>query len=328
MPVTLHHSDFMTTVNAPMTDILQEKRFQKPDGFKFGYFTAADGVRLRYGVVKPEVMCRGHIVLLHGFSEFIEKYFETIRDFAAQGYAVYSFDWGGQGRSDRYFDDKPERAYNKGFDHDVHHLRSFMHRIVGDAGPKYIVAHSMGGHMALRYLKENPGVVKAAALSAPMIAFKMPLPRWLARTVLKILHVLKLDKIEAVHGEGWVVKAPAIENDPRSRDPVRRLVHYQWCKHDPSLRLGNISFGWVYRALRSVVKMSKPGYLESIKTPVLLAVAEQDEIVDRDAIRRAGDRLPHGDLIPLDGYHELFMERDEIRGPFLKRIFDFFDKER
>jgi len=307
--------------NAPLKF---ETRFLKPAGFVFNHFITDDGVRLRYGVIRPEGQVRGHIILLHGFSEFIEKYFETITDFIAEGYAVYSFDWRGQGRSDRHFEDLPERVYSQGFGKDVAHLKSFMTQIVGDVQPRYLFAHSMGGHIALRYLHDQPHAVKAAILSAPMMGFNLPLPRPLARILLKTLHLLRLDHHDATRDAHWSRKRPPLEEDPRSKDPVRRLVHYMWCEQDTAYRLGNISLGWVYQALRSVIHMEHDGYLEEITTPLLIGVAGHEKIVDNKAIYQAATRLPSVELIELDtAEHELLMERDPIRSVFLQRCFAF-----
>lgn len=305
-----------------------ESRFLMPPGFVFDHFIAADGVRLRYGMIRPEGEVRGHVVLLHGFSEFIEKYFETIADFIAQGYAVYSFDWRGQGQSDRHFEDLPERVYSHGFGKDVEHLKSFMTRIVGDVQPRFLFAHSMGAHMALRYLHDHPDAVKAAVLSAPMIGFNLPLPRSLARVLLRILHLLHLDHHDATRDTHWSFKGPPLEEDPRSKDPVRRLVHYMWCQQDPAFRLGNISLGWVYQALRSVIHMERPGYLEKITTPLLIGIAGNEKIVDNNAIYNAAKRLPSIELAAFaNAEHELLMERDTIRSAFLQRSFEFFQAQ-
>jgi hypothetical protein len=60
-----------------------------------------DGVRLRYAVSPGLPGGRGTVCILPGRADFIERYFETIRDLQARGYAVAILDWRGQGGSDR-----------------------------------------------------------------------------------------------------------------------------------------------------------------------------------------------------------------------------------
>src|SRR6218665_39815 len=73
-----------------------------PEGARVGYFKTSDNVRLRYAVwPKSDGAPRGTICLVQGRTEFIEKYFETVADFRRRGFAVATFDWRGQGGSDR-----------------------------------------------------------------------------------------------------------------------------------------------------------------------------------------------------------------------------------
>ena len=302
-------------------------RFTQPDEFTFGTFQTPDGHTCRYGVM-PHDDPKGNVVILHGFSEFIEKFYETIRDFHNAGYQVYTFDWRGQGKSDRYFKDKLEQVYHAGFDRDIEQLHTFMQSVVTGAGPNYALAHSMGGHILLRALYQNPQMFRAVSLSAPMLRFRLPMPRFLAWGILKVVRALKWNK-RGLGGGDWSVKCPPANRDPRSRDPERRMVHYEWCRRDPELRLGPVSFEWVYHALRSVVVTEAPGYLETINTPVLIGMAQGDKIVENTAIKTAAKRLPNARLLPLaNAEHEILMERDPIRQRFLSETLAFFDQNR
>ena len=44
---------------------------------------------------------KGTVCIFPGRTEFIEKYFEVVRDLRARGFAVAVLDWRGQGLSDR-----------------------------------------------------------------------------------------------------------------------------------------------------------------------------------------------------------------------------------
>src|SRR5579872_7265056 len=54
----------------------------------------------------PDVPARGTCVLLNGQTEFIEKYFEVIDELRGRGFCVVTFDWRGQGGSDRLLPDR------------------------------------------------------------------------------------------------------------------------------------------------------------------------------------------------------------------------------
>ena len=79
------------------------------------WIRCADGVAIRtarWPALTPRPL--GTICLFHGRSEFIEKYFEIVRDLRARGFAVATFDWRGQGGSDRLIEDPAPRPY-RGF---------------------------------------------------------------------------------------------------------------------------------------------------------------------------------------------------------------------
>ena len=65
-------------------------------------FETSDKVKLRYATFpKSAGAPRGTICLVQGRTEFIEKYFETIANFQSRGFSVATFDWRGQGGSQR-----------------------------------------------------------------------------------------------------------------------------------------------------------------------------------------------------------------------------------
>src|SRR3712207_9180503 len=63
-------------------------------------------------------------------------------------------------------------------------LGRFMDRVVlpDRIGPLMLFAHSMGGHIAARYLEHRAGLFAAAILSAPMGDFHTRnIPRWVVQ---------------------------------------------------------------------------------------------------------------------------------------------------
>ena len=83
----------MTLVSIPANPV--------PDGVVTGTLKTPDGVSLRFARWAPPPGRKGTVCLFQGRAEFIEKYFETVRDLRARGFAVATLDWRGQGVSDR-----------------------------------------------------------------------------------------------------------------------------------------------------------------------------------------------------------------------------------
>jgi len=72
-----------------------------PQGAVVGQIKARDGVSLRFARWQPPPGRKGTVCVFQGRAEFIEKYFEVVRELRQRGFAVVAFDWRGQGHSGR-----------------------------------------------------------------------------------------------------------------------------------------------------------------------------------------------------------------------------------
>src|SRR6185437_12354758 len=142
-----------------------------PDNAVAGSIKTPDGVTLRYVRFAPPPGRKGTVVLLQGRAEFIEKYFETARDLRARGFAVATFDWRGQGLSDRALGDR-QKGYVRDFSQYAVDLDAIMEQVVlPDCPPPYFaLGHSMGGAVAIRACHSGSRWFERVVLSAPMVA--------------------------------------------------------------------------------------------------------------------------------------------------------------
>ncbi|HTT99522.1 MAG TPA: alpha/beta hydrolase [Rhizomicrobium sp.] len=273
---------------------------------------------------KPET--RGVCAPLHGQTEFIEKYGEVIGELNARGYTVATFDWRGQGGSQRPLED-PLKSYVKDFAQFDDDLTSFLEQIVKPMSdtPPIALAHSMGAHILLRTLHDKPSAFRAAALSAPMIAVSTRgYPEWLARTVTALYNGF---------GQGGSFAWGMADRDPFKIDFNNQLVtsdqtrfqHTQdFLKAHPDLRLAGPTWGWLEAAYKSMARVSAPGFAEAIPMPVLIAGPGKDRICKTSATEAFAARMPNGEYLDLpDSEHEILMENDSIRARFWS-AFDAF----
>src|SRR5271169_1587212 len=157
-------------------------RFLKPHGLLWGNFTAPDGARLRWGHL-PAKNPRAECVMVGGFTECIEKYFETMVDLAARGLSVWVLDWRGQGGSERPRR-WPSRPRPRRYDRDANDLALFAKTLPPPRHPRLLIGHSMGGAIALLCLRQSPGLFEVAILSAPMLGIRTGrIPRPIARCI-------------------------------------------------------------------------------------------------------------------------------------------------
>ncbi len=297
-----------------------EQRFSRPATWEWSLFESRDGARLRSGSAKPmsSVPSKATIILVGGYTEFAEKYFETFNDLLAHGYNVGTLDWRGQGGSQRYLTD-PQKAHSIGFEHDSADLAQYLKQYSG--APVYLVAHSMGGNIALRLLHDHPDLVRAAILSAPALRLgsRAAMPAWQARALSGLMIGAGPGESYALGQRQWQDRDTV--NSPVSHDPVRDQNGLRWFRERPELRLGGGTYRWAYEFYSSCATVMNSSYLAAIRTPVLMGSAGQDSFVDSTAHREACAKLPDCRVVQYpDSRHELLMETDAIRTPWLNEI--------
>jgi lysophospholipase len=296
------------------------ERFLAPEGFVWGRFTTADGAVLRWGHL-PVRGARAECVIAGGFGDFIEMHFETVRDLAARGFGVWCFDWRGQGgsvRPERW----PARPRARHFDRDAADLADFVTSRVTSRLPRVLIAHSMGGAIALLCLAENPGLFDAAVLSAPMFGLRIgKLPPTALRCVTGPIRFSGLGAGYVPGTPRWRKRAPTPATSRVSSDAERCRLRYAWQSANPALRLGRATYGWLDTALGLIARIGKPEFLDGIATPILVGIAGREIVVSTKAQRRAARLLPHCTVAELpDSKHQPFLERDPTRNAWLEQI--------
>jgi lysophospholipase len=269
-------------------------------------FVEVAGMRVRLGHRLPQGRPYGTVVVLPGRAEFIEKYGETLGELTAEGFAVAILDWRGQGGSDRFIDQR-YRGHVVQVDDYLADLTAVLERLqkLSLPRPYLILAHSMGGHIALRHLHDHPDSFAGAVLTAPMFGIQLrPTPEPVARALCRAA----------------VALGAATRYAPGQRD--FDLTRFVFATN--KLTLGGVTFGWLGAALRSLAAVRRPGYLEAIETPILVCQAGIERIVSNRAQEEVVRRLPHGRLLRFpEAKHELLLERPEIRQQVMRAFFDF-----
>jgi lysophospholipase len=291
-----------------------DERFLPPPEFVWGSFTASDGAALRWGHL-PVRETRAACVIAVGFGEFIEKHFETMRDLAARGIAVWCLDWRGQGRSIRP-SRFPTRPRARNFNRDADDLAEFAAAQLPRDLPRLLVAHSMGGAIALVCLRLYPGLFDGAALSSPMVGLRTgKLPPTLVRVLTVPARAAGLGHCFIPGAREWRPdRVPTPQTSRITTDAERVRLRHAWFSADPELRLDQATYGWVDSALALVARIAKPEFLAAIRTPILIGQPEHERVVSGPATRRAARLLPNCRLIELAGSkHDPFLECDAVR---------------
>jgi lysophospholipase len=304
------------------------EKFAEPAGFQWGDFTDANGARIRYGSLQPEGPVKGTMVIAPGFREPIEKYFEVMRDMTAKGFAVWAMDWRGQGGSDRFLQDNPQKMHSEGYAEHIATLHQFTSEVIKkSSGPMLLLGHSMGAHIGLRYLKEHAGVFDGAILNSTMMDVLTPgMPKTVARQLVRFAKAGNYLGKYIPGGSDWSEAENIFPGHNTSSDPDRFSVLGEIFKEKPELKMGQPTYGWVLHTFESIDILNNEDYLKSIKTPILMGVAGDDTIVDKAAEERACKLLPNCIAVDIPGAkHEVWMEREALRQPWLSRVNAFLE---
>src|SRR5690606_6336966 len=145
-----------------------EQRWVAPDGYPIR----------RLDWKEPEGFVRGSLLFMPGRGDAYEKYLETFEHWRSRGWRVTSADWRGQAGSGRLGNDAVT-GHVDDFALWIRDLAALWRAWAAEReGPRVLVGHSMGGHLALRALAERgfEPVPAALILSAPMLDVH---PEWL-----------------------------------------------------------------------------------------------------------------------------------------------------
>lgn len=314
-------------------DVLTEERFiqQMPQILERlaqcrqeGYFRGFDERELYYEYFLAQDS-RGAVVVVHGLSEFTQKYHEFAYYLLNQGYDVFLFDQRCHGRSCR-LTDRVDLIHVDKFCHYQKDLHRFICDVVRPATdkPLYLYAHSMGGAVAALYLAEHPEVFQKAVLSAPMIE---PLTGNVSAGVARVGLTAYL-----IFGNGKQKFWYSAEFDPeykfeRSHDKSRARFerNMQLRLAEPCYCTTPLSMRWVQQSVMLRPKLTRKGFLKKIRTPIRMLCASRDDVVSEQAQAAFAARCDACQqvIIPESAHGMLNGTVENIR-EHMQQIFDHF----
>jgi len=295
----------------------------------YDFMITSDQKSIRYGIwYSLKEKQNGSILLLNGRREFMEKYSETIDELNQKGFNVYSLDWRGQGLSSRMLANR-----HKGFidDYNVYlnDLNLFVTKIVKPESvrPLIIIAHSMGGHIALRFIHDHPDMADMAVLTSPMIdIFGSTLSRGFAKFITRIAMKTGFSHSYTIGSRDDMdekFKGNDLTSDFERFTDTKKAI-----KINPNLALGGATYGWLSATLKSTDILTQPGFSAKITTPILMVIAGNDKIVSIKAQKKICTMLPNCRFKEIPGArHEIFKETDAVRSIFWREFNRFTHAE-
>ena len=288
-----------------------------PVGGAAYWLTTSDDVRIRVGHWMPP-NAKGTVFLFPGRTEYIEKYGRAAADLYQRGYGTITIDWRGQGLADRLLEN-PHIGHVDLFT-DYQTDVAAMLRVADELDlpkPFFLMAHSMGGGIALRSLQQG-FPAEAAVFTGPMWGIRI------SAVMRPVAWALSwgADLVNQGHHlppgsshEPYVTAAP-FENNMLTRDPEMYTYMIRQLDQHPELRLGGPSLHWLREALRETRHLST---LASPTLPCLTYLGSNERIVDVERVTQRMDKWPNGRLEIVDeAEHEVMMDSPAIQS----RVFD------
>ncbi|WP_075217794.1 alpha/beta fold hydrolase [Mongoliimonas terrestris] len=279
----------------------------------------ADGVGLRAARWPARVRpVQGTVCLFQGRGEQIEKYLPVVEALRDRGFAVATFDWRGQGGSDRLAA-VPLGHVNdfRDYQRDIEAFRRTM--VLPDCpGPHYALAHSMGGNILLEAAPKLAPWIRRLVLSAPFLDFgAIPVSR---TTVRRLALGFKLAGLGRAAIPGPTRKLAVVrdfEDNPLTSDPEQFRIMTSLTRVYPELWLGAPTNGWMYAAAAAMDRLDADDFPATVPLPVMLINCGADRLVSVAANERMARRLRSIAYVLVPGSrHEILFEAPAYAAQF------------
>lgn len=283
-------------------------RFYPPEGWAWGYVGIGEKPVQRYGVASTRRVPVANVVIVPGYGETAEIWFETASDLIGRGYTVWVLDRAGQGGSERYTTPR-DLGHAPTFDPDVAALRELVRVVVRPSPdtPLVLLTQTDGAVVALLAIRSG---LKADGIVASSPRLADPPPA-------RMLGAVRRPDAPPAGWKGWSRDIPDDLAAERTHDAWRGRVGQAWMTANPDLRLAGPSLGWTkgYEAASRALESAAP----QVRSPVLMLNPDPDSAA-------LCARLPACSELPFPGARaSLHLEGDQWRAPWLAAIESFVD---
>ncbi|HWG04109.1 MAG TPA: alpha/beta hydrolase [Beijerinckiaceae bacterium] len=286
---------------------------------------AADGMELRVARWHPANEPVGTVVVCSGRAQFVEQYFETIRDLLTRDLVVVVFDWRGQGLSGRELGN-PLKGHIDDFSLYERDLETLVDQTLEPFCPRpwFALGHSMGAAVLLAQARSGRSPFERLVLTAPLIDIYGLKYRQGLRLAVEALDILGLGGAFVPTRRHANIYSKPFHGNPLTSDPQRFAVSGAVIAAAPQIAVGAPTIGWTNAAFRRIAAFADPEYPRRTLTPILVVAAGDDRIADLTATERFATRLKAGHLVVIPhARHEILAERDVFRSQFWS-AFDAF----
>lgn len=313
---------------------------------EFAHFNGVENTRINYAAFLHKQENEGQqskcLVISSGRTEAYLKYKELSFDLFSLGYNVFLIDHRGQGLSARSLEN-PHKGHVDNFQYYVDDLAHFIDNIVtphcnqvDKAAKPYLLAHSMGGAIAARYLQVHPDSIQAAVLSSPMLGFNGGgMPDFIAQMLIST--TTKLNQWFGDTPWYFLGQSDYAPGEFSKNSLVHSALRYQQLEQtyqdNPDIQLGGITVKWLTESIKALETIF--ANIDKITTPTIVMQSGADTIVKNQSQDDFCQQLhqlqpkscPGGKpFVVNNAKHELFFESDIYRQPALSEAIAWFEQ--
>ena len=306
----------------PSADYLELDDYKPPAGSKWHFIETSKNNKIRLAYWKVD-QSKGTVLIQQGHNEFIEKYYETIKELIKLKFSVVSFDWRGQGMSDKILEyiNKQHISDFKLHDDDLNFI---VENILIRYFPKPYVAigHSMGGCILLSNLKKYDAIFSKMILSAPMLGFKY---EFFLNFLLKLSQIFLKDDDFFLGSKPNYGKETLFDDNELTTDRDRYNRTLKLVRKKPEIRLWGVTTLWAKAVIKRLKLIRKTDW-SKIETDILFINCLEDKIVSQKSIVESAKLFKNSMLIQFkECKHEIFMENNKARQLLWREITHFLD---
>jgi acylglycerol lipase len=253
-----------------------------------GTFESADRLSLYEQSWSPQSPIAS-VVIVHGYAEHSTRYAETALHLAEQGFAVYSFDLRGHGKSGG------NRCLVRSFDQHVFDLEHFIQRLHAEQThpPLFLLGHSMGSAIVLLYALQHQASLQGVITSGTILDLDRTLSWWQPQALAWLSQLMP------------ALPTQTIDRRDLARDPEVGKAY----EADPLIYRGGIPARTASEMIRATHKLQSS--LSSFTLPLLILHGTSDRIAPASGSQKLYEASRSSDktLKLYDGsYHEILHE--------------------
>lgn len=291
-----------------------------------GYFKGYDGEELYYEQYLSEED-KGHIVVVHGFTDATYKFREVMYYFLKSGYSVSALDHRGHGYSFRAIDNLSMISIDS-FDEYKDDLNIFVENVVRPTlktdEKLFVYAHSMGGGITALLLEEDNAVFDAAVLTSPMMEIEFSgVPNHMAMLITNGANLIGREEKYTI-GSSDYVETYDFENSSYTSE-----ARYDYVSHlgasDEKYRMSGGNYKWLSAAVDATKNIRENA--EKYTTDTLLFQAQMDTTVGPNGQNEFATKASNVQLIVVeDAKHNILFTDNETFIPYMNTILEFYEE--